>query len=81
MLVTEAQHAGDEVTAQCLISLMQFQEETIWTLRTSLRRTAFEEQYLSGKPTPTPLAPRPRKSALDHEVAGVLTPSGRRRTK
>ena len=26
---------------------MQFQEETLWTLRTSLRRTAFEEQYLS----------------------------------
>lgn len=46
-LVTEAQHAGDEVTAQCLIAFMQFQEETLWTLRTSLRRTAFEEQYLS----------------------------------
>jgi len=46
-IVTEAQHAGDEVTAHCLIEFMQFQEETMWTLRTSLRRTAFEEQYLS----------------------------------
>ena len=36
MLVTEAQHAGDEVTAQVLISLMQFQK-SLWTLRTSLQ--------------------------------------------
>lgn len=49
LLITEAQHAGDEVTAQVLISFMQFQEEALWRLRTSLRRTAFEEQYLSGE--------------------------------
>ena len=49
MLVTEAQHAGDEVTAQVLIAMMQFQEEALWKLRTSLRRTAFEEQYLNGE--------------------------------
>ena len=49
LLVTEAQHAGDEVTAHVVISLMQFQEEALWKLRTSLRRTAFEEQYLTGE--------------------------------
>ena len=49
LIVTEAQHAGDEVTAQVIISLMQFQEEALWTLRTSLRRTAFEEHYLTGE--------------------------------
>lgn len=54
MLVTEAQHAGDEVTAQLLISWMQFQEEALWTLRTSLRRTAFEEQYLTRENHPQP---------------------------
>lgn len=48
-IITEAQHAGDEVTAQTLIALMRFQEESLWTLRTSLRRTAFEEQYFTSE--------------------------------
>lgn len=43
-----AQHAGDEVTAREITTLIQFQEEALWMLRSSLRRTAFETQYLSG---------------------------------
>lgn len=46
-LVATAQHAGDEVTAMKVAGLMQFQEEALWKLRTTLRRTAFEEKYLS----------------------------------
>ena len=45
-MVTLAQHGGDEVTANCLTSLMAFQEEALWHLRSSLRRTAFESEYL-----------------------------------
>lgn len=45
-VLTAAQHAGDEVTAQCIAGLMQFQEEALWHLRSSLRRTAFETEYL-----------------------------------
>ena len=45
-ILTTAQHAGDEVTAQCISRLMQFQEESLWHLRTSLRRSAFESEYL-----------------------------------
>jgi len=44
-LLTTAQHAGDEVTAQCIAQFMQFQEESLWLLRTSLRRSAFESEY------------------------------------
>ena len=46
-LIAAAQHAGDEVTAIRISELMQFQEEALWKLRTSLRRTAFEDKYLS----------------------------------
>lgn len=46
-LIAAAQHAGDEVTAMRISELMQFQEEALWKLRTSLRRTAFEDKYLS----------------------------------
>jgi len=45
-LLTTAQHAGDEVTAGCITGLMQFQEEALWHLRSSLRRSAFETEYL-----------------------------------
>jgi|GEM_PF-878660 starvation-inducible DNA-binding protein len=44
--LTLAQHAGDEVSAQSISSLMSFQEEALWHLRSSLRRTAFETDYL-----------------------------------
>jgi len=47
-VLTLAQHGGDEVTAQGLTSLMAFQEECLWNLRSSLRRSAFETEYLSG---------------------------------
>ena len=46
-LIAAAQHAGDEVTAMKIAELMQFQEEALWRLRTSLKRTAFEDKYLS----------------------------------
>ena len=45
-VLTMSQHAGDEVTAQAITGLMQFQEEALWHLRSSLRRTAFESEYL-----------------------------------
>jgi DNA-binding ferritin-like protein len=45
-VITLAQHGGDEVTAQTICSLMGFQEEALWHLRSSLRRTAFEAEYL-----------------------------------
>jgi starvation-inducible DNA-binding protein len=45
-VITLAQHGGDEVTAQAICSLMKFQEESLWHLRSSLRRTAFEAEYL-----------------------------------
>ena len=44
-VLTTAQHAGDEVTAAALTSLMSFQEEALWKLRSSLRRTAFAAEY------------------------------------
>lgn len=47
-VLTLAQHGGDEVTAKGLTSLMAFQEECLWHLRSSLRRSAFETEYLSG---------------------------------
>lgn len=45
-ILTTAQHAGDEVTAHHITRLMEFQEEALWQLRASLRRTAFETEYL-----------------------------------
>jgi len=45
-VITLAQHGGDEVTAQAICSLMKFQEESLWHLRSSLRKTAFEAEYL-----------------------------------
>lgn len=44
-LLTTAQHAGDEVTAAAITALMSFQEEALWNLRSSLRRTAFAAEY------------------------------------
>ena len=45
-LLTTAQHAGDEVTARCISDLMKFQEEALWHLRSSLRRSAFETEFM-----------------------------------
>lgn len=44
-IITTAQHGGDEVTAHELTSLLKFQEEAIWRMRSFLRRSAFEEVY------------------------------------
>ena len=44
-IITTAQHGGDEVTASELTDLLKFQEETIWRMRSILRRSAFEEVY------------------------------------
>lgn len=49
-VLTSAQHAGDEVTAQCISQMMEFQEEALWHLRSSLRRSAFESNYLQSDP-------------------------------
>ena len=78
VLVTEAQHAGDEVTAQVLIAMMQFQEEALWKLRTSLRRTAFEEQYLNGEAASTEAALFDQRWIM--RCPACWTPSGNRRT-
>ena len=49
-LLTTAKHAGDEVTARCVTDLMQFQEEALWHLRSSLKRSAFETEFLQKEP-------------------------------
>lgn len=49
-LLTTAQHGGDEVTARCIADLMQFQEEALWHLRSSLKRSAFETEFLRKEP-------------------------------
>ena len=41
-----AKQASDEVSIRCISDLMQFQEEALWHLRSSLQRSAFETEYL-----------------------------------
>ena len=41
-----AKQASNEVSIRCISDLMQFQEEALWHLRSSLQRSAFETEYL-----------------------------------